>query len=97
MLLAIRGFFRWLTLVQRIPSNPAADVELPRQPVRLPRAVLTVDEVECVLAQPDLRRREGLRDRAIMETLYSTGIRRAECAGVGVDRAVLARDPPAVL
>ena len=80
MLLAIRGFFKWLTLVKRIPSNPAADVELPRQPVRLPRAVLTVEEVERVLAQPDLRRREGLRDRVVMETLYSTGIRRAECA-----------------
>jgi len=80
MLLAIRGFFKWLTLMKRIPSNPAADVELPRQPVRLPRAVMTVEEVERVLAQPDLRRREGLRDRAIMETLYSTGVRRAECA-----------------
>jgi integrase/recombinase XerD len=80
MLLAIRGFFRWLTLMKRIPSNPAADVGLPRQPVRLPRAVLSVEEVERVLAQPDLGRREGLRDRVIMETLYSTGIRRAECA-----------------
>lgn len=80
ILLAIKGFFRWLTLIGRIPSNPAADVDLPRQPVRLPRAVLTVEEVERVLAYPDMTRREGLRDRAVLETLYSTGIRRSECA-----------------
>ena len=91
MLLAIRGFFRWLTLMKRIPSNPAADVELPRQPVRLPRSVLTIEEVERVLVQPDLRRREGLRDRVIMETLYSTGIRRAECAHLSLGDLELGR------
>lgn len=80
ILLAIKGFFRWLTLVGRIPSNPAADVDFPRQPVRLPRAVLTAEEVERILAQPELTRPEGLRDRAVLETLYSTGIRRTECA-----------------
>lgn len=79
-LLAIKGFFRWLTLIGRIPSNPAADVDLPRQPIRLPRAVLTAEEVERILAQPDVRTHEGLRDQAILETLYSTGIRRSECA-----------------
>lgn len=91
MLLAIRGFFKWLTLMKRIPSNPAADVELPRQPARLPRSILTVEEVERVLGQPDLRRREGLRDRVIMETLYSTGIRRAECAHLSLSDLELGR------
>lgn len=83
-LLAIKGLFRWLTLTRRIPSNPAADVELPRRERRLPRAVLSAADMERVLMQPDIRRPEGLRDRAILELLYSTGIRRAECAGLAL-------------
>jgi integrase/recombinase XerD len=94
MLLAIKGLFRWLTLTRHIPSNPAADVELPRRQHRLPRGVLSVREVECVLQQPDLKKPEGLRDRAILELLYSTAIRRSECAGLNLrdldlDRLIL--------
>jgi integrase/recombinase XerD len=94
ILLAIKGLFRWLTLTHRIPSNPAADVELPRRQHRLPRAVLSVAAVERVLAQPNLDSASGLRDRAILELLYSTGIRRAECAGLNLsdldlDRSIL--------
>lgn len=81
MLLAIKGFFRWLTLTHRVPSNPAADVELPRRQHRLPREILTAEEVEVVLRQPDVETAIGLRDRAVLELLYSTGIRRAECGG----------------
>ncbi|MBI3891729.1 MAG: site-specific tyrosine recombinase XerC [Candidatus Wallbacteria bacterium] len=75
---ALRGFFRWLTRQNRILSNPASDLDAPRLPHRLPRAVLSVAEVEQVLALPDLGDPFGLRDRAMLEVLYSTGMRRAE-------------------
>jgi len=58
--------------------NPASELELPRLPHRLPRSVLTVQEVEQVLQQPDIHDPIGLRDRAILEMLYSTGMRRME-------------------
>jgi len=75
---SLRGFFRWLTRQNGILSNPAADLELPRKSKRLPRHVLTPGEAEQVLAIPDVSDPLGLRDRAILETLYSTGIRRME-------------------
>lgn len=59
-------------------ANPASDIVLPKLPQRLPRAVLTVEEAEAVLAQPDVTLPEGLRDRAMLEVLYATGLRRAE-------------------
>jgi integrase/recombinase XerD len=58
---------------------------LPKQPQKLPKAVLTADEVERVLAQPDVTTTLGLRDRAIFETLYSTGIRRIEVVRLNID------------
>jgi integrase/recombinase XerD len=77
-LVAIKGLFRWLAQTGQIASNPAADLELPRTVRRIPRTVLNVAEVERVLAQPPVDTAVGLRDRAIMEVLYSTGIRRSE-------------------
>lgn len=97
-LLAIRGLFRWLTLTGELSSNPAADVALPRRERRLPRQVLSAREMERVLAVPNIRSATGLRDRTILEVLYSTGIRRAECArlqtsDLDLDRGVvLVRD-----
>jgi len=61
-----------------IPVDTGAALELPRRPQHLPHAVLAVSEVEQVLAQPDVADPMGLRDRAVLETLYSTGMRRAE-------------------
>ena len=58
--------------------NPASELELPRLGRRLPKHVLTVSEAEQVLEQPDVNDAIGLRDRAILEVLYSTGIRRME-------------------
>jgi integrase/recombinase XerD len=82
-LMPIRGFFRWLTRTNRILYNPASELELPRAEQRLP-AVLSADEAEQVLALADLSTPLGLRDRAMMELLYATGIRRAELAGVSI-------------
>jgi integrase/recombinase XerD len=81
-LCALRGFFRWAARQNRILYNPASELEPPRRVHRLPRHVLTVSEVEQVLAQPDVTDPLGLRDRAMLETLYSTGMRRSELCGL---------------
>lgn len=81
----LKGLFRWLTKGAEIPANPAADLELPRQIQTIPRAVLTAEEAERVLALPDLSTPVGLRDRAIMELLYATGIRKMELMGLACD------------
>ena len=78
----LRGFCKWLAKHDVIPFNPASEVDLPRVERRLPRAILSEKEAEQVLALPDLDDPIGLRDRAMMEVLYSTGIRRAELAAV---------------
>lgn len=74
---SVKGFFRWLVRDNHLVSNPASELELPLPERRLPE-VLTPREAEAVLAQPRLASPVGLRDRAILETLYSTGIRRLE-------------------
>jgi integrase/recombinase XerD len=83
-LVAVRGLFRWLARQRRILFDPAAALELPRHRRLLPRGVLDVEEVEQVLAQPDLTTPEGLRDRSLMETLYSTAMRGQEAAGLSL-------------
>jgi len=74
----IRAFFKWATKTNRILFNPASELELPRVEHRLPKHVLTVAEVEAAMCQPDLTDPLGVRDRAILEVLYSCGIRRSE-------------------
>jgi len=76
----LRAFFKWLARGEHIQFNPAADLIIPRVPRRLPGHVLTVGEVDRILAQPNVRSLAGVRDRAILELLYSTGIRRMELA-----------------
>jgi len=83
-LLAVQLFFRWLVRQNLALYNPAADLELPSVRRSLPKDVLSASEVEQVLAQPDLADDEGLRDRAILEVLYSTGLRRREVARLGI-------------
>jgi integrase/recombinase XerD len=74
----LKAFFKWLTRDNHLLYNPAADLELPRQPRQLPKVLLTVEAVEQVLQQPDVTTPMGVRNRAVLETLYSTGIRRLE-------------------
>jgi integrase/recombinase XerD len=77
-LMALRVFFKWMTRSHHLLFNPAAELELPKVEKRLPRHVLSVAEVEQILNQADIADPLGLRDRAILETFYSTGIRRQE-------------------
>lgn len=81
---ALRSFFGWLEAADAILVNPCAGVPLPKLQDRLPRRVLTVSEVARVLAQPDATAAQGKRDRALLEVLYSAGLRLAEVAALGV-------------
>jgi site-specific recombinase XerD/transposase len=77
-LVPIKAFFKWLARENYILYNPASELELPKVHKRLPKHILTAQEVEQILNQTALHGDLGIRDRAIIETLYSTGIRRAE-------------------
>lgn len=79
-LVPLRGFFKWLTRSGELGANPASELELPRRIRRLPACVLSAGETERVLAGADTASPIGLRDRAMMEVLYSTGMRRMELA-----------------
>lgn len=83
-LVALRQFYRWLARSHRVLINPTAELELPRVPRWQPRRAMTISEVEDVLAQPDLNAVDGLRDRAVLEVFYSTGIRASELAALTV-------------
>ena len=83
-LVPVRAYFKWLTKQNVLLWNPASELELPRLERRLPKHVLSASDAEQVLGQPDVRERVGVRDRAILEVLYSTGIRRMEVIGLSV-------------
>lgn len=84
LLVAVKTFFSWLVRHRHLLSNPAADLEFPRLPKRLPLDYLSTREVELIMTQPDVNTPLGLRDRAILEVLYSTGVRRAELCALDV-------------
>jgi len=81
-LVALRAFYRWLARTHRVLINPTAELDLPTVGRWQPRSAMTVVEAEDTLAQPDVDTTEGLRDRAILEVFYSTGIRAAELAAL---------------
>lgn len=84
-LLPAKAFFRFLVKEGYLASNPASDLELPKLKRGLPRHVLTVEETEKILAVPDTKTTLGLRDRAILELLYSSGLRRSELIALALD------------
>lgn len=82
-LVTIRHFFRFSLLEGFIKEDPAATIESPKFRQSLPY-FLSVEEVERLLKQPDTSSLIGLRDKAIIELMYSTGIRVSELAGIRV-------------
>ena len=78
ILTPIKSFFKWLSQENYLLYNPASELILPKKPKGLPRNILTTDDVINILHQPDTSSLEGIRDRAILEVLYATGIRRSE-------------------
>jgi integrase/recombinase XerD len=73
----VRGFFKFLAVEQRLESSAADDLRAPRAWAALPR-FLDLDEVDRLLAQPDVSRPRGLRDKALISVLYATGLRVTE-------------------
>src|SRR5690606_1581615 len=88
---AVKEFYRRLRRCGVFRTDPAEMLELPRVPRRLPGTFLTVEEVEALLQQTLLHGLTGIRDRAILETYYATGIRRMEFAKLDVDDIDLQR------
>ena len=74
----VRAFFKWTTRHNHTLYNPASEIDLPRLEMRLPKHVLSEPEAEKVMGLPDLSEPLGVRDRAMLETFYSTGMRRME-------------------
>jgi tyrosine recombinase XerD len=83
-LAAVRGLYRFLLLEKAMNQNPTAVVETPRAVAKLPH-FLSTDDVDRLLATPDLTEPVGLRDRAMLEVLYATGLRVSELVGMRVD------------
>jgi integrase/recombinase XerD len=74
---AVRGFHRFLVSEEQAMDDPTQIIDPPRREKPLP-SVLSVAEVDAMLSQPDVTQRLGIRDRAILETMYATGVRVSE-------------------
>jgi integrase/recombinase XerD len=81
---SVCDLFSWLTREGLILYNPASDLEMPRREFRLPKIILNAREVEAIMNVPDLETASGIKMRAILETLYSTGIRRQELCNLSL-------------
>jgi len=83
ILSAVRGFYKFLLLDGHIQKHPAEDLDTPAKGFYLPR-FMTEDEVEKLFAQPDVSQEMGLRDRAILEMMYASGLRVSEAANLRI-------------
>ncbi len=79
-LAAVRGLFKWLCRDGHLDADPAAHLEMPKEQRRLPQDTLSEAEVADILNVPDTTDPLGIRDRAMLELLYSTALRRTELA-----------------
>ena len=79
----VRGFYRFLVLDGHLPGSPADDLRAPRSWPALPR-FLSIDQVDLLLSQPDASTPVGVRDRALLELLYATGMRVTELVSLKV-------------
>jgi len=78
---ALRRYFRWALRERRITADPTARLDAARQPLRTPRT-LTQAQVEALLQAPDVASALGLRDRAMLELMYASGLRVSELVGL---------------
>jgi integrase/recombinase XerD len=81
-LVPVRAFFKWCARQNHTLYNPASELDMPKMEKRLPKHVLTAGEADRVLNQANVADPLGVRDRAMLETFYSTGMRRSELAGL---------------
>lgn len=81
----VKDFFAYLVKSNHIPANPASELELPRSEKRLPKEPLGLNQIESVIAVPDISDPLGIRDRAMLELFYSAGLRRSELAKLRIE------------
>lgn len=89
VLSGVRALFRFMVMEGITDSNPAMLLEPPKRGLHLPD-VLSVDEIDAMIASIDPQAREAVRDRALMETLYGCGLRVSELIGLQISRLNLA-------
>ena len=82
-LIALKVFFRFLKKERLIQKDPFTHLEMPRISQLLPE-VLTIEEIDALLAAPDRKSREGMRDRAILAVLYASGLRVSELCDLNI-------------
>lgn len=85
---ALRGLFRFLIREGVLEKNPAAMLKMPKTRRPIPD-VFTLEEIELILGSTDLNTPEGLRDRCLFETVYSSGLRISEVSDLTLDRVHL--------
>jgi integrase/recombinase XerD len=90
---SLKRFYRFLVRIDRIQADPTVKLDAPKKSQRFPKT-LSENDVEALLAQPDPDQRLGLRDRAMLEVLYASGLRvseltRLKLAEVSLDMAVV--------
>ncbi len=83
-LAAIRSFFSYLSIENLLGDDPSSDLDSPKLSKKLPK-VITIEEVETLLQQPDHNDKYGIRDRAMLELLYATGLRVSELISLDVN------------
>lgn len=83
MLSSIKNFHLYLQLQQKTTHNPASTIEMAKLAPKVP-TYLTIAEVNHLLQQPDITTHKGIRDRAILELLYATGLKVSECIALKV-------------
>jgi len=81
----VRTFYRYLLKAGYILHDPSADLELPKRPKQLPKNILSKKEIGALLSAPNLETTLGIRDRAILEVFYSTGIRVSELCNLALN------------
>jgi integrase/recombinase XerD len=87
-LAAIKMFYRFLVRERILKSDPTSLIDSPKLWKKIPQT-LSLNEVESLMAQPDFRDKQGIRDRAILETLYATGMRVSEAVNLKTDNVNL--------
>ena len=85
LLTYVKTFIKYMFVKKLLPTNTLDGIELPSKGEQIPKALYTVDEIEVILEQPLLFGAKGLRDRAILECFFATGIRRGELVKLNVD------------
>ena len=80
-LATLRRYYAWALRHQRVVADPCLNMVAARQPLRVPK-VLSESQVEALLQAPPLHTPRGLRDRAMLEVLYATGLRVSELVGI---------------